>query len=168
MIFLNSKYIITHKFSCTGQNKNRYMIQYLVWRALQANYSTQKFSLNFMLTGHTKFSPDRHFGHIKREINKTDINTVYDLENAVNSSSRKNVAELVGHPNGVVVIPTYDWKTYFDEVRGREGWRIFPKKLNTSTPPSGPWRRFSYYPFLTPKIFNVKFRPPWIWISSHP
>jgi hypothetical protein len=39
--------------------------------------------INFMIVGHTKFSVDRHFGEVKREIKELNeiesIKTVYDV-----------------------------------------------------------------------------------------
>ena len=48
--------------NCVGQNKNNTMVSYLAWRVMVGlNKSCE---LNFMIPGHTKFSPDRFFGLI--------------------------------------------------------------------------------------------------------
>ena len=52
--------------NCIGQNKNNIITSYLAWRVrVCLNHSCE---LNFMIPGHTKFSPDRgFFGLIKRK-----------------------------------------------------------------------------------------------------
>ena len=52
--------------NCTGQNKNNYMLVYLIWRVLKGYNRTVNY--NFMIAGHTKFTPDRCFGLIKKTI----------------------------------------------------------------------------------------------------
>ena len=96
----------------SGQNKNHPVIWYLIWRALREDKSTVKFLLNFMLTGHTKFSPDRHFGDVT--IRSRDVRTLMEMEAAVNDAGGKNVAQLTWDHNGNVIVPVYDWKTYFE------------------------------------------------------
>ena len=44
--------------NCVGQNKNNATIQYLAWRVLSGKHKS--ITLTFMLSGHTKFAPDRH------------------------------------------------------------------------------------------------------------
>ncbi len=56
--------------NCTGQNKKNAFIQYLSWRTLTCRHNTLQ--LSFMLVGHTKFSPDRYFGLLKKNISAFD------------------------------------------------------------------------------------------------
>ena len=53
-----------HADNCCGQNKNNAMVQYLMWRVLTCLHHSIGF--HFLITGHTKFSPDACFGLIKR------------------------------------------------------------------------------------------------------
>lgn len=64
-----------------GQNKNNAMIQYLLWRVLSGKHSSV--TLNFMLAGHTKFSPDRHFGNFKSLYRKTFVSSLPDLAEVI-------------------------------------------------------------------------------------
>lgn len=49
--------------NCTGQNKNNAVLHYLLWWVMKK--MNKSIELHFLLTGHTKFSPDRNFGLIK-------------------------------------------------------------------------------------------------------
>ena len=48
--------LILHADNCSGQNKNRYMMQYLVWRVMVGLNGS--ISVSFLIVGHTKFAPD--------------------------------------------------------------------------------------------------------------
>lgn len=39
----------------------------------------EEVEINFMV-GHTKFSPDRNFGSLKKELRKNDVRDIQDLE----------------------------------------------------------------------------------------
>lgn len=67
---------------------------------------------NFLLPGHTKFSPDWCFELLKQKTRKTFLSSLFDIARSVEESASVNVAELVGLHNGTVLIPTYDWFTY--------------------------------------------------------
>lgn len=67
---------------------------------------------NFLIAGHTKFSPDWSFGLLKQKTHKTFISSLFDIARAVEESASVNTAELVGLHNGMVRVPTYDWTTY--------------------------------------------------------
>ena len=53
-----------HCDNCSGQNKNNYLLWYLAWRVMHTLHLS--ISLNFLITGHTKFGPDWWFGLIKQ------------------------------------------------------------------------------------------------------
>ena len=67
---------------------------------------------NFLVPGHTKFSPDWCFGLLKQKTRRTFISSLYDIARSVEESATVNAAELVGLHNGTVLVPTYDWVTY--------------------------------------------------------
>ena len=65
-----------------------------------------------MEKGHTKFSPDRHFGTMKSKYNKTDkVETFYDCIDVVKESSRKNLVKDLMKDKIVV----YDWEQFFSK-----------------------------------------------------
>lgn len=77
--------------NCGAQNKNNTMIWYLMWRV--ATGKNQKISLNFMLSGHTKFGPDRYFGLIKKLYGQSDIDSIEDIISCVQNSSHSGFNE---------------------------------------------------------------------------
>ena len=88
-----------HADNCSGQNKNNTTVQYLMWRVLTGLHNTV--NLHFMITGHTKFSPDACFGLVKRKFRKAPVSS--------HDSAACNVCQLVGAQDGRVLIPTRDW-----------------------------------------------------------
>lgn len=56
-------------YFCSGQNKNNYLLFYLCWRVMSG--LNQEIELNFLIAGHTKFSPDQMFGIFKRRFRVT-------------------------------------------------------------------------------------------------
>ena len=57
-----------HCDNCSGQNKNRFMLNYLIWRVMRGLHT--EITINFMPPGHTKFAPDWCFGLLKEKILK--------------------------------------------------------------------------------------------------
>lgn len=51
---------------------------YLMWR-IQTGRSS-KIQLNFMLAGHTKFSPDQHFGTFKKLYRRTFVSSLQEIK----------------------------------------------------------------------------------------
>lgn len=68
------------------------MIHYLSWRVDSGR--NKSITLNFLLTGHTKFSPDRSFGLIKLEYARSNVDCFEDFKTVVMRSSHRkfNVA----------------------------------------------------------------------------
>ena len=96
-----------HADNCCGQNKNNTMMQYLMWRVLTGLHHT--ISLHFMITGHTKFSPDACFGLVKRKFRKADVSSLDDLARVVEESAVCNICQLVGAQDGSTIVPSRDW-----------------------------------------------------------
>ena len=69
----------------------------------------------FLLPGHTKFSPDWCFGLVKQKTRRTFISLLFDIARAVEESSSVNASEIVGLHNGTVCVATYDWVTYLGQ-----------------------------------------------------
>ena len=68
-----------------------------------------------MIVGHTKFMPDSCFGLLKQKMRRTPIECLDDIVNVVNQSATVNRAHLVGAQDGKVLVPTYNWLSYFTE-----------------------------------------------------
>ena len=67
-------HLLLHADNCIGQNKNNCLIHYLLYLILVGK--KKSVTLSFMLSGHTKFAPDRHFGLIKKAYRRTRVDTV--------------------------------------------------------------------------------------------
>ena len=102
-----------HADNCSGQNKNRFMMQYLMWRVLTGLHEEVK--LSFLPVGHTKFAPDWCFGMAKQSFRRTKVDCLDDIANSVSSSSFVNVPQLVGTLDGTCYVPTYNWSEYFEQ-----------------------------------------------------
>ena len=100
-----------HADNCSGQNKNNAMVQYLMWRVMTGLHHT--INLHFMITGHTKFSPDACFGLIKRKFRKTAVSCLDDLPQVVDESAECNISQLVGSQAGQVIVSSRDWARFF-------------------------------------------------------
>lgn len=95
--------------NCVGQNKNNAMLGYLMWR--MSKKLNKSISLNFLLTGHTKFSPDRFFGIFKSKYALSNIDNHEDLVNCVVASSHS------GHNKAVSAndVTWYNWTSYVNQ-----------------------------------------------------
>ena len=100
-----------HADNCSGQNKNSTMIHYLAWRALTKQHSS--ITLSFFIVGHTKFSPDWCFGLFKRKFRRTKVSSLNSIARTVDESAQCNKAQLVCSTDGSVIVPTYDWVSFF-------------------------------------------------------
>ena len=58
-----------------------------------------------MVVGHTKFVPDGCFGLLKRAFWKTEVSSLADIEQVVQSSSTVNKCQLVGSQMDHVIVP---------------------------------------------------------------
>lgn len=73
-----------------SQTKNNAMMHYLSWRVRHGLHET--IQLRFLAVGHTKFSPDGHFGIIKQIQRRTATFTLDDIKQMVyDSSPKRNV-----------------------------------------------------------------------------
>lgn len=92
--------IILFADNCVGQNKNNALLHYLLWRVMKNK--NKSIELNFLLTGHTKFSPDRNFGIVKTKFSKSIVDCHEDFIEVINTSS----------PNKFnIAVPSKDPKT---------------------------------------------------------
>ena len=102
-----------HADNCSGQNKNRYMMYYLMWRVLTGKH--REIILSFLPVGHTKFFPDAGFGMLKRKFKLTKVGCLDDIVSVVQSSASMNYAQLVGDQQGNVIVQSYNWIEYFEQ-----------------------------------------------------
>jgi len=85
------KKIILYADNCPGQNKNQTLVAYCCYLTKILKRHTD-IEINFMVVGHTKFSPDRHFGTIKSLLRKKGCFSIIDLigESGLIKSSAKD------------------------------------------------------------------------------
>ena len=101
-----------HADNCSGQNKNRFVMQCLMWRVLVGLNVEVKMS--FLLAGHTKFAPDWCFGLFKQLFRKTKVGCLDDIAAVVEQSATINHPQLVGTHDGTILVPFYNWSKFFD------------------------------------------------------
>ena len=107
---LGEKEVHLHCDNCSGQNKNRYALAYLMLRVITGRHKS--ISLNFLTTGHTKFAPDWCFGLLKQRFRKEPVSSLKEMEATVCRSTLQevNIPQLVGDERGTVFVPMYDWQ----------------------------------------------------------
>ena len=88
--------VTLHADNCTGQNKNNTMMQYLMWRVMTGLHHS---------VGHTNFAPDGCFGLLKRAFRRTEVSSLADLEQVVQSSAVVNETQLIGSQTGEPIVP---------------------------------------------------------------
>ena len=103
-----------HADNCVGQNKNRFVMYYLMWRVTAGLHDEA--TISFLPVGHTKFAPDWCFGLMKQCFRRTKIGDLDDIANCVSLSSAVSVPQLVGSLYGTVFVPTYNWSEFFDNI----------------------------------------------------
>ena len=90
---------------------------------------SKSITLSFMVAGHTKFSPDRSFGLLKKEFRRTAVDTLGDIVRVVERSATTNSAEVIGWEDGVPLIPTFNWTNFFAgrmlKIPGIKGYQHF-------------------------------------------
>lgn len=66
-----------------------------------------------MIPGHTKFSPDRFFGMVKRKFRRTRVDSLNQLSGVVNTSTlgRQNDAYVIGHDT-TSSFSYYNWSEF--------------------------------------------------------
>ena len=77
--------------------------------------------LHFLITGHTKFSPNACFGLTKRKFRCTNVSLVDDLAHVVNESAACNLCQLVGTQDGQTIVPSRDWAVFLSSLFRRLG-----------------------------------------------
>lgn len=98
---LGEKTVRLHADNCTGQNKNNYVMWYLLWRVMNGLH--ERISLSFMMPGHTKFEPDGYFGLFKLRYRRSTVDCLQDLADCVAGASAKGctVPQVYGRHYGL-------------------------------------------------------------------
>ena len=91
---VGEKALSLHADNCVGQNKNNFIMQYLMWRVMTDR--SDSVEISFMLVGHTKFAPDRFFGLIKKKFKLTFVSTLDEVQDVVRKSmlTGQNIPQL--------------------------------------------------------------------------
>ena len=70
-----------------------------------------------MIVGHTKFSPDRFFGLIKKKYRHTFVSILDEIQEVVRKSiCGQNIPQVTKHVNGRRLVNWYDWKSYVNAM----------------------------------------------------
>ena len=99
-----------HCDNCSGQNKNRFVLWYCAWRVAIGLH--RSITLNFLVVGHTKFSPDGCFGILKRAFKRHAVSSLSEFESVVTGSACLNEAQLVSTKDGESLVPVSDWQAH--------------------------------------------------------
>ena len=111
---LGETHLHLHADNCSGQNKNRYMMAYLMWRVLVG--LNEEITISFLVVGHTKFAPDWGFGLFKRLFKRTKVGTIYDIADVVRKSTDVNHPQLIADYDGNNFVKFYDWSSVFEDT----------------------------------------------------
>jgi len=119
---LGEKTVQLHADNCTGQNKNNYVMWYLMWRVMNGLH--KRITLSFMMPGHTKFEPDGYFGLFKIKYRRSTIDCFQDLADCVVSASPTGytIPQVYGKHYGLShnVFEFREWNSflsqYFDPI----------------------------------------------------
>ena len=97
-----------HADNCSGQNKNRWVLQYLAWRACCGMDATARIS--FMIAGHTRSYCDGGFGLVKRNLRSKEVHTPAQMVEVVRTCAASGGIKPVV-PSQVA---WYDWKAFLE------------------------------------------------------
>ena len=110
--------------SCGGQNRNQFVMDYLYLRVVHR--LSERIYINFMVPGHTHFSPDAGFGLVRRSIPQEMIYSIPEMVRAIERStpeSHRNVAVEIKPEDGVF----YDFRSHYDpHFKPLDGIRNLP------------------------------------------
>ena len=118
---IQSQSIRIHADNCTGQNKNKYVMWYLIW--LVTTGRIKHIELKFMIKGHTHCVVDGGIGQTKKELRRSDVFCLDHWKDVINHSASTNRAKIVNSNN------VFDWKKglnpYFKPFNGISKFQHF-------------------------------------------
>lgn len=111
--------------NCVGQNKNNAVIQYLMYRILSNLHTT--IEMSFLVVGHTKFSPDSHFGIAKKKYRLSQVYTYEQLARVIEDSAqdRYNICHRYHETKESDGIIYRDWSNWLSNY-----FKIIPNITN--------------------------------------
>ena len=115
--------------NCVGQNKNNALIHYLMYRVLSGLHTN--IEMSFLIVGHTKFSPDSHFGLIKQRYRRSQIYTYAQLAKTIEESAHTdyNYCHKFHQKENQREIIYRDWSkwlsSYFNQIKGIANYHHF-------------------------------------------
>ena len=89
--FSHAEELCLHADNCVGQNKNNTMVWYIAWRVI-INWS-KACKLSLMIPGHTRFSPDRFFGLIKRRFRISQVSSLSQIAEVVDCRESSTIGQ---------------------------------------------------------------------------
>lgn len=95
-------------FSFSGQNKNRYVIGYFMWRVMTGRHDSIEYLMQ--IPGHARCLVDSGFASLKKLYRRSDCDTIGQLEDVVEKSSATNSA--VRYP----AWRWFNWKAFLEPV----------------------------------------------------
>jgi hypothetical protein len=88
----NEPFYHFHADNCVGQNKNKSVLAYFMWRTLVG--LNEEITLSFMRVGHTRCIVDACFGLLKKRYRSSDCDTMEHLKTAIELSAKCNSVQL--------------------------------------------------------------------------
>ncbi|WAQ99780.1 hypothetical protein MAR_024153 [Mya arenaria] len=85
-------------YNASGQNKNRYVLAYLSWRIQMGLH--EEILLLMQIPGHTRCQVDSGFANIKKLFRRCDVDSLAQLAEVVDRSSKSNVPVLYKKTDG--------------------------------------------------------------------
>eukprot|EP00835_Amoeboradix_gromovi_P000832 NODE_31_length_32452_cov_0.352672.p12 type:complete len:322 gc:universal NODE_31_length_32452_cov_0.352672:22470-23435(+) len=123
------KNLVLFADNCVGQNKNNTIVKLLCWFCVSG--VCESIQLTFMIKGHTKFSPDSCFGHVKKKFYSQDVYTVGQIKEVVESSSTSN-SKCIEFPSKRFKDYRSKLDSFFNDISGIAGYQSFI--FNSSRP----------------------------------
>ena len=102
-----------HANNCAGQNKNKFLMYYFMWRVLTGLHD--EIFISLLPVRHTKFSPGWCFGILKRLYRCMKIGCLDYIVAAVSKSATLNHAQLVSAQDGSSIVSMFYWSGIFEE-----------------------------------------------------